>query len=317
MSVSMGSLTTTTTLGMATSASAQATASATTIGKSGTGVGAMGSLKPSAMSIPLPRPLPSNSASTITSPTTTIVADVSPCANTMLPDSLPTPLVPKTRPLPNSYWATPFLLACEYPYKPLAPRPKLDSLLRAGVRTFIDLTEPNELAHPYNLSTIISRARSVGLSAQEISTIAHHRFSIPDRQIPSSRTTLARAIALIRSCEARGVIAAVHCRGGIGRTGTVVGCWLVESGRAEDGEEALGMIGREWMTVEKRRRFPCSPETGAQWEYVRTFRKGCCYAEEAGLSATMTTGSAAVVVDGGVVGLSSSTSGATVLESKW
>jgi hypothetical protein len=140
----------------------------------------------------------------------------------------------------------------------------------------IDLTEPGELAHPYTLSTIRARARALGLSATDVETIAYHRFPIPDRQIPTSPTTLSQITALLRAHESRGTICAVHCRGGIGRTGTIVGCWLVESGRARDGEEALGIIGREWCTVEKRRRFPCSPETGAQWEYVRRFTKGCC-----------------------------------------
>ena len=41
------------------------------------------------------------------------------------------------RPIPNSYWATPFLVACEYPWAPSTPRPKLDALLAAGVRTYV------------------------------------------------------------------------------------------------------------------------------------------------------------------------------------
>lgn len=40
-----------------------------------------------------------------------------------------------------------------------------------------------------------------------------------------------------------------------------------------DGEEALGMVGRLWEGVEKRVRYPMSPETGAQAEYVRNFKK--------------------------------------------
>lgn len=54
----------------------------------------------------------------------------------------------RDRPLPNSYWATPSLLACEYPWEPKATTPKLDALLKAGVRTFVDLTECGELS-PY------------------------------------------------------------------------------------------------------------------------------------------------------------------------
>lgn len=45
----------------------------------------------------------------------------------------------------------------------------------------------------------------------------------------------------------------------------------MECGVAKDGDEALKMIAEEWKTVEKCRRFPCSPETGPQFEFVRRF----------------------------------------------
>ncbi|KAI5117678.1 hypothetical protein M0805_008457 [Coniferiporia weirii] len=174
------------------------------------------------------------------------------------------------KPIPNSYWATPFLVACEYPWAPSTSRPKLDALLAAGVRTFIDLTESGELLSYQQLLPL--RAQSCGLSPAETHTLEYFRFPIPDRQCPSSPELLARILSVLRACERRSRVAAVHCRGGIGRTGTVVGCWLVESGRARDGAEALGMIAKEWKTVEKCGRFPCSPETGPQFEFVRNFR---------------------------------------------
>jgi atypical dual specificity phosphatase len=71
------------------------------------------------------------------------------------------------RPIPNSYWATPLLLACEYPWTPHNPqRPKLDRLLRAGVRTFIDLTESGELI-PYT-SILEQRATLLGIDPSTI-----------------------------------------------------------------------------------------------------------------------------------------------------
>jgi len=80
-----------------------------------------------------------------------------------------------------------------------------------------------------------------------------------------------RVLDVLRDNEERGRISAVHCRGGIGRTGMVIGCWLVESGLARNGEEALDIIAREWRGVEKCKRFPHSPETGAQFDYVLNF----------------------------------------------
>ncbi|KAK0202942.1 protein-tyrosine phosphatase-like protein [Desarmillaria ectypa] len=191
-----------------------------------------------------------------------------------LPDR-PSPLTAVCpRPIPNSYWATPLLLACEYPWTPKNPcRPKLDSLLKAGVRTFIDLTENGELS-PY-ANILCGRAAILGI---DTATIEYHRFPIRDRSLPESVDYMYRVLDVIRDNEDRGRISAVHCRGGIGRTGMVVGCWLVQSGLARDGDEALQIIAREWCTVEKCTRFPHSPETGAQFEFVKNFRAATLHA---------------------------------------
>ena len=54
----------------------------------------------------------------------------------------------------------------------------------------------------------------------------------------------------------------------------VIGCWLVQSGMAKDGDEALEIIAKEWRTVEKHTRYPHSPETGPQFEFVKSFHAG-------------------------------------------
>ncbi|CCM05304.1 uncharacterized protein FIBRA_07518 [Fibroporia radiculosa] len=182
----------------------------------------------------------------------------------------------RTRPIPNSYWATPYLVACEFPYCPITPamlahkhtKQKLDALLLAGVRTFIDLTEPHEL-FPY-APHLAARCALLGIDACEVE---YHNFPIRDRNLPESVDFVRRIMDVLRDCECRARIAAVHCRGGIGRTGLIVGCWLVESGVAKDGAGALRMIAEEWKTVEKCKRFPCSPETGPQFEFVRSFQR--------------------------------------------
>jgi len=147
-----------------------------------------------------------------------------------------------TPPIPNSYWATPFLCASEYPFCPTHSVPQVDKLLKAGIRTFIDLTEPGELLPYENLLRV--RARVVGIPDDE--PIYYHRFPIRDRCIPPKDSPLMKEImavlevrcgassfvwrALISShfsfisqeCELAERKAVVHCRGGIGRTGTVV-----------------------------------------------------------------------------------------------
>ncbi|TFK47403.1 hypothetical protein OE88DRAFT_1666170 [Heliocybe sulcata] len=172
------------------------------------------------------------------------------------------------RPIPNSYWATPLLLACEYPWEPSAQQPKLDFLLRAGVRTFIDLTECGELKSYERALT--ERARKLGI---DVDAIEYHRFPIHDRSLPESVDYMGKILDVLRDNESRRRISAVHCRGGIGRTGMVIGCWLTECGVASSGEDALRMIAEEWKTVEKCKRFPCSPETGPQFEFVRSFKR--------------------------------------------
>ena len=188
--------------------------------------------------------------------------------NALSPLSRPRPLTSICpRPIPNSYWATPLLLACEYPWTPKNPnRPKLDSLIRAGVRTFIDLTECGELL-PYT-NILCERATLLGIDP---STIEYNRFPIRDRSLPESVDYMYRVLDTLKDNEARGRISAVHCRGGIGRTGMVVGCWLVESGMARNGNEALCIIAKEWQSVEKCKRYPHSPETGPQFDFVYNF----------------------------------------------
>jgi len=171
------------------------------------------------------------------------------------------------RPLPNSYWATPFLLACEYPWTPRSSD-KLDALLNAGVRTFIDLTQHGEL-RPYFGQVLTSRAKLQGIDHQEIE---YHRFPIHDRCLPQSIEFIHSVMGVLRDNERRNRITVVHCRGGIGRTGMVIGCWLIQSSRVKDGAEALDIIAREWKTVEKCNRFPHSPETGPQFDFVLHFQ---------------------------------------------
>lgn len=116
------------------------------------------------------------------------------------------------RPIPNSYWATPLLLACEYPWCPGVAKQKIEALLAAGVRTFIDLTEVNEL-RAYG-SYLSARAEAMGLT-----DIEYHRFPIVDRSLPESIEYMRNILRVLKDNEQRGRITAVHCRGGIGRTG--------------------------------------------------------------------------------------------------
>ncbi|MBC7448213.1 MAG: dual specificity protein phosphatase family protein, partial [Hymenobacteraceae bacterium] len=148
------------------------------------------------------------------------------------------------RPHANAYWATPQLLATEYPgdLHPAVAAAKLDALLGAGIREFIDLTRPHELV-PYE-ELLYERATVAGLPA---GAVRYQRLPIQDMAVPAPEC-LEEILAVLYAAETAGRPAVVHCWGGIGRTGTVVGAYLVRHGGAPNGEAALARIAREWAT---------------------------------------------------------------------
>ena len=169
------------------------------------------------------------------------------------------------RPMANSYWVDPGRFAAgEYPgarrRKEAAAR--LRTLLRAGIDCFIDLTQPDEGLAPY-----------AEIAAQEAGRLGiefvHERHSIVDMGVPRSPQQTAGILDAIDKALEDGKNVYVHCWGGIGRTGTVVGCWLVRHGMT--GDEALAEIAERWQGMEKRYRHPRSPQTQQQRRYVRSW----------------------------------------------
>lgn len=168
------------------------------------------------------------------------------------------------RPIPNSYWATPAVLGCEYPGDRTAAqaRAKLTALLDAGITDFFDLTEAHELT-PYE--PLLQE-----LADQKGITVHYHRYPIQDVNVPASGL-LEEVLAALADTVAAGRKAAVHCWGGVGRTGTIVGCYLVRA-QQMSGTDALACIAREWQGVEKSHRVPRSPETAKQYTLVKNFQ---------------------------------------------
>ena len=174
---------------------------------------------------------------------------------------LDTPGDAVARPHANCYWVIPGrLLAGEHPGAIVAAdgAARIDALLDAGVRRLIDLTAEHEGPAPY-VPILFERAAARGVR------VLHDRFAIPDFDVPSAilmRTTL----DVVYSVLGAGETLYLHCWGGVGRTGTVVGCLLREQGFAA--ADALDLIGRKWQSMEKRIRNPISPETRGQIAFI-------------------------------------------------
>jgi protein-tyrosine phosphatase len=154
-------------------------------------------------------------------------------------------------PTPESYWVEPGLLAGKYPglLDLTGTGAKVDQLLAAGVTLFVDLTEEFEL-DPY--------AHLVGERA------LHVRMPISDMDVTTVEQ-MRRTLDLIDRERARHGTAYVHCWGGAGRTGTVVGCWLVRHGL--DGDAALRRIAA--LRADSPALWLDSPQTEAQHAMVR------------------------------------------------
>lgn len=170
-----------------------------------------------------------------------------------------------THPIPDSYWVcSGRLLAGEYPgaREEDEARQKLCRLLAVGVSFFLDLTEAEEHLKPY-ASLLQEEAAARGLQVE------HCRMPIRDQDTPSVEY-MARILDAIDGALDKGHILYVHCYGGIGRTGTVVGCYLARHGM--DGRQAIDEIAR--LRQDTPDRWRESPETNSQREMVWAWKTG-------------------------------------------
>ena len=171
------------------------------------------------------------------------------------------------KPIEESYWVVPgVLLAGEYPrfIRDEESPARLARFVDAGVTSFIDLTEDGELS-PYEQWLDVGRQR-------------YRRFGIRDVDVPASEGLTEEILDAIdgeiASEIAVGGVVYVHCWGGVGRTGTIVGCWLARHGDVAEPGSALERLRRLWSDCSKSA-WRDSPETSAQAEYVRGWDARC------------------------------------------
>jgi protein-tyrosine phosphatase len=175
-------------------------------------------------------------------------------------------------PYPRSYWVVPGkFLAGYYPGSrdPVTARKKLKSLLDHGIRCVINLMEKGEknfsgeMFQPYE-SQLQPLAKEMDISVKLV------RMQIRDMGVPSGEDMITILDEIDRLLDQNGALY-VHCWGGRGRTGTVVGCYLARHDLAV-GEATLDLL------AELRKKDPIShlpsPETKIQADFVRSWTKG-------------------------------------------
>ena len=161
------------------------------------------------------------------------------------------------RPHGNTYWLwAGHVLAGEHPAKEGEEQlsEKLQLFALAGITHFIDLTSPADPVKTY----------------QPLGGAVRINHPITDFGVPSP-LQMQGILQSIQSALSQGGKVYVHCKGGIGRTGTVAATWLTEHG-LDDGQ-ALALLLQKWQAMDKRFEEPHTPETQAQRAFVRTWHK--------------------------------------------
>jgi hypothetical protein len=172
-------------------------------------------------------------------------------------------MIKPATPFPDSYWVVDGkFLAGEYPSNRDDAKAveKIRRLLGCGVNSIVDLTEAGEYdLRNYQMMLAVEALR-LGMD------VRHTRMDFADGSVPSAGH-VRRVLDFIAAEIAAGRVVYVHCFGGIGRTGTIVGCWLAEHGHA--GAKAIQVIA-EWRagTPDGHRE---SPENGGQKRFVEAW----------------------------------------------
>ena len=167
-------------------------------------------------------------------------------------------------PTPNSYWVIPdHLLAGEHPgIKAQKARETVQQLLAARVTVFIDLTRPGEA---YDYENLLNQE-----AAKLRYLVAYYQMPIKEGGIPKHQemTEILNMIDTAVSVERK---IYVHSLQGRGRTGTVIGCYLVRHGMS--GQAALQELTRRRRSLGIGSEEP-SPSIVPQQQMVLGWREG-------------------------------------------
>lgn len=131
----------------------------------------------------------------------------------------------------------------------------LAGLRAEGADHLVCLIEDHELAE-LSIDGLEVEARVAG--------IALHRLPIQDGSLPADDAAVAKLVSGVAGWAAAGENVVIHCKGGLGRAGTIGGCVL----------RAAGLEGPEALAALQDARGPSCPETNEQRRYIERFVPG-------------------------------------------
>jgi hypothetical protein len=171
------------------------------------------------------------------------------------------------KPIGESYWVEPGqLLAGEHPghWDEGVVRRRLTGLLDAGIRLFVDLSSRSDGVHSYK-ALLEKICRDRGIFAEYLWE-PMREDGVPDRA-----EDVVHVLRAIQAGLDAGIRVYVHCNDGVGRTGMIVGCWLVE--RGFDPEAALEELARRFAAMNKAQSFRSTPSDALQAEWVENWER--------------------------------------------
>jgi len=145
----------------------------------------------------------------------------------------------------------------------------MEGLIDAGIRHIINLMEEDEQDHDGDLFTPYHHRFTEIASLRKID-VQWERIPIRDVSVPTQQVMTVILDKIDRALTQKRPVY-VHCWGGKGRTGTVVGCYLIRHGHAE-GASALEKI--KDLRRNDPRAYEPSPETRPQRDFVRRWLPG-------------------------------------------